>query len=98
MTYNITDKLKFEKDPEIEIKGKAITVKSDAETVLTLLDLLQTRGELAATREAFPLLFSEKDQKTVRAMKLKFEDYSKLLEVAVSLALGEDPDAPSEDE
>lgn len=98
MKYNLTEKLKMDEEPKIEINGKTITVKSDAETVLELLDLLQTQGELAATKQAFTLLFSEKDQKTIKALKLSFENYSKLLEVAVSLALGEDPDAPSDGE
>lgn len=96
MTYNLTEKLKFESNPEIEIKGKKIEVKADAETVLELLGLLQTKGELGATKDAFGLLFSDKDQKAIRAMKLSFTDYSTLLEVAVSLALGEDPDEPSD--
>ena len=95
MTYNLTDKLKFEENPKLNVKGKEITVKADAETVLSLLDLLQTRGELAATTEAFKLLFSAKDQKVIKDLKLSFGDYSTLLEIAVSLALGEDPDNPS---
>ena len=95
MKYNLTDKLNFEENPQIEVKNKVITVKADAETVLSLLDLLQTRGELAASQEAPSLLFSPKDLKTIKDLKLSFKDYSTLIEVAVNLALGEDPDAPS---
>lgn len=92
MIYSLTDKLKFEDNPKIEIKGKEIEVKADAETVLSLMDLLRTKGEYAASQEAITLLFSEKDQKTIKGLKLSFANYTKLLETATSLALGEDPD------
>ena len=98
MTYNLTEKLNFDDNPTIAVRDKVITVKADAETVLTLLDILQTKGELSASQEAGKLLFSEKDQKTIKALKLSFGDYSKLIEVAVSLALGEDPDGEKQGE
>lgn len=92
MVYSLTEKLKFEDNPKIEISGKTLEVKADAETVLELIDLLQTRGEMAATTQSINILFSEKDQKTIKGLKLSFADYTMLLEAAVSLALGEDPD------
>lgn len=91
--YNLTDKLNFEDNPKIKIKGKEYEVKADAETVLTLLELLKTKGEFEATMEAASILFSEKDLKAIKALKLSFRDYSVLLETAASLALGNDPDA-----
>ena len=98
MTYNLTDKLSFDKDPVIEINGKKVTVKSDAETVLELLDILQTQGETEATKSTAGLLFSEKDLKVIKGLKLSFKDYMTLLSTAVDLALGEDPDeAPGEE-
>ena len=92
MVYSLTDKLHFSEDPQIEIKGKTITVKSDAETVLELMDIITNKGELAASTAAFGLLFSEKDQKTIKALKLKVDDYVLLMETALTLALGNDPD------
>ena len=92
MLYSLTEKLKFDENPVIEVKGKKLTVNADAETVLQLLDILQTRGETQAAIEAFELLFSEKDKKTIKGLKLQFKDYITLLTAAVDLALGEDPD------
>lgn len=92
MLYSLTEKLKFADDPQIEIKGKVITIKSDAETVLTLLDLLQTEGEIEGMRKAMDLLLSDKDIKTVKSLKLKTVDFLKLMETAIDLALGNDPD------
>ena len=93
MTYSLTDKLSFDENPVIEVKGKKFTVKSDAEIILQLLDILQSYGETQATIRAFEILFSEKDQKGIKDLKLSFKDYVKFLEVAIDLALGEDPDA-----
>jgi hypothetical protein len=92
MLYSLTDKLKFNDDPQIEIKDKVISVKSDAETVLALMDAIRTQGEIEGMATTFDILFSEKDKKTIKAMKLKTVDYMKLMEVAIDLALGNDPD------
>lgn len=92
MIYSLTEKLKFDENPQIEVKGKKFTIQSDAETVLELIDVLNTRGEMQAAIDAFGILFTEKDQKAIKALKLKFDDYMLVLSTAISLALGEDPD------
>ena len=93
MLYSLTDKLKFDENPQIEIKDKIVTVKADAETVLKLLSLIEEKGEMQATLECIDLLFSPADKKTINSLKLSFNDFTKLIEVATSLALGNDPDA-----
>lgn len=92
MIYSLTEKLKFDDNPVIKIRDKKIEVKADAETVLSLVDILQTKGETQAAIESADLLFSEKDKKTIKSLKLGFNDYMTLLSTAISLALGEDPD------
>ena len=49
MLYSLTDKLSFNDDPQVEIKGKIITVKSDAETVLKLLDIHMKKNDQTLT-------------------------------------------------
>ena len=93
MLYSLTDKLNFNENPQIEIKGKTITVQADAETVLKLLSMIEEKGEMQATLEVVDLLFSPADKKTIHSLKLGFSDYVKLIEVATTLALGNDPDA-----
>ena len=92
MLYSLTDKLSFKDDPQVEVKGKIITVKSDAETVLKLLDIVQNGGEVAGAVSAVDLLLSEKDRKTLKGLNLKIADYMKFTETIVDLALGNDPD------
>lgn len=95
MRYNLTDKLNFDDAPEIEIKGKIITVKADAVTVLKVMGIVEEVGEVEAMVKARDLLFSEKDLKVIDKLNLNMADYITLMQTALSLALGEDPDEAS---
>ena len=92
MIYSLTDKLNFNEDPQIEIKGKVITIKSDAETVLKLLDIVQNESQYKGAISAIDLLLSEKDRKVLKSLNLNISDYMKFTETIVDLALGNDPD------
>lgn len=92
MLYSLTDKLKFGEDPQVEVNGKIFTVKSDAETVLKLLDIVQNESDFNGAVSAVDLLLSEKDKKTLKSLNLKIVDYLKFTETIVDLALGNDPD------
>ena len=92
MIYNLTEKLKFDADPQLQIKDVIVTIKSDAEIVLQLLDVLNNKGEIAGATEALKLLLSAADQKKLAGLHLKTNDYVKVMRAAVDLALGEDPD------
>ena len=92
MKYNLTEKLKFSEDPVLVIQDKELTVKSDADVVLQLMDILAEKGEMSGAREALGLLLSEKDQKKLAALHLKMDDYLEVMKAAVQLALGEDLD------
>ena len=91
MVYDLTEKLKFNEDPILVIKDKELTVKSDAEVVLRLMDLLQTKGEIAGATEAMSLLLSPADLKKLSALHLKTDDYVTVMHAAINLALGSDP-------
>lgn len=93
MKYNLTEKLRFDEDPVLVIRDTELTVKSDAEIVLKMLDVLATKGEHAAAREVIELLLSEKDRKKLAALRLKIRDYSAVVRAAVALATGNDPEA-----
>jgi hypothetical protein len=90
MRYTLTDKLKYRENPEIQIKDAVITVKSDAETVLKIMDVMQTEGEEAAGLKAADLLFSPADRK--KLMRLSMEDYMTVVATAMTLAAGGNPD------
>lgn len=98
MKYDLTDKLRFGADPKLVIRGTELTVRSDAETVLRLMDVLGEKGEAAGAREAMELLISKADQKKLAALNLKLGDWMEVLKAAVQLAMGGDPedDRPGE--
>lgn len=92
MKYNLTEKMKFDQDPVITIKDIEVSVKSDAETVLELLDVIENKGEMAALSQCMDLLFSPADQKKIKRLGLKMDDFVLLIQTATALAVGEDPD------
>ncbi len=92
MVYDLTEKLKFGEDPKIKIRDVELTVRSDAETVLKLLDIVSRKGELAAAQETAELLLNERDRKKLTGLHLKMDDYSKVVRSAARLAVGADPD------
>ncbi len=93
MLYSLTDKLKFNEKPQVEINGKTLTIDNSAETVLKLMDTVKTKGELEGARDVIALLFSDKDRKIIEGLKLSITDYVIFCEVCMDLALGNDPDA-----
>lgn len=94
MKYDLTEKLHFDSDPILVIKDTELTIKSDAEVVLELMDIMMNNGEFAAAKLAMPLLLSEKDQKKLEKLHLKMNDYVEVMMAAASLAMGEDPSEP----
>ena len=98
MIYNLTEKLKFDTDPVLVIKDKELTIKSDAEVVLKLLDILSTKGEISGAVEAMSLLLSSADLKKLNSLHLKTPDFVTVMKAAVRLALGEDPDEEDQGE
>lgn len=92
MLYSLTDKLKFNDDPQIAIKDKVITVKSDAVTVLKLMDVVKSVGEIEGAVSIMDLLLSEEDKAKVDSLNLKISDYIMVAETIIDLALGNDPE------
>ena len=96
MIYDATAKLKFNEDPVLKIKDVELTVRSDADILLQLIDIMQSRGEVDGAQEAVRLLFDDKDYKKLQKLRLKMDDFMEVVRLAVSLALGEDPDEKQE--
>lgn len=92
LVYDATAKLKFNEDPVLKIKDVELTVRSDADVLLQIIDLMGKKNETEATLEAIGLLFSEEDSRKLSDLRLKIEDYMTVVQVAIALALGEDPD------
>lgn len=88
---DITEKLSFDENPIIRIKGEELEVQSDAENMLKMLGTIGGgKNELQAAKEALELLFNEKDRKKLEKLKLQIKDYIKVIEMAIDIAMGED--------
>ena len=96
MVYDATAKLKFNEDPILKVRDIELTVRSDADVLLQLMDVMQNKSEIEGAREAIALLFSDEDYAKLRGLRLKMDDFIEIVRVAVSLALGEDPDGDTE--
>lgn len=89
---DITDKLSFDENPVIVVKGKEIEVNTDASTMLKLLAMVDEQGNAesaSAIAEMADLLFTKTGKKNLDALKLNITDYSKVVEVAMNLAAGD---------
>ena len=84
---DITDKLKFEENPVIIIKGKKLEVNADATTMIEVM------GEIGDTEDITPksisklcgLIFTVKAQKELEKLRLKFDDYTTVVQAAIDL-------------
>lgn len=87
---DITDKISFDENPKIIVKGETLEVNADAETMLKIMGAFQNKGAMEASLEAYGLLFSEKDREKINKMKPQFKDFMKIIEIAMDLAKGEE--------
>ena len=92
MIYSLTDKLKFDEQPKVEIQGKVLTINNSAVNVLHLIDVVQTMGEVEGTKAIVDVLFNAKDKKIIEGLNLSMADYTKFCEICMDLAVGNDPD------
>ena len=87
---DITDKLTFDGNPFLVIKGKELEVNADAPTVLKVMGVVGGNPgpkEIVAT---YDLMFPEKARKELDKMKLTFDDLVTVINAAVSLITGEE--------
>lgn len=86
---DITDKLTFEENPSLEIKGKTIEVNADAPTMLKVMGLMGREDPgIQEIMEAFGLMFPEKSKKELDKLKLSFRDLIVVVQEAVQLIAG----------
>ncbi|WP_287714223.1 hypothetical protein [Blautia sp.] len=91
-TIDITDKLEFDENPKLIVKGKELEVNADATTVLKIMGILGD-GENVQPNDVvkmYELIFSEADRKKIDKMKLQFADFQTLVFSAINLITGEE--------
>lgn len=87
---DITEKLAFDENPILKVKGEELEVNSDAETVLLIMGLVGEGNSPKAVNEMCQLIFTEESKKKLGELKLKFNDYVTVVESAISLVVGDD--------
>lgn len=90
---DITDKLNFDENPVIVVKGVEIEVEDDAATVLKLLGMIQDSQDGEARADVLAgmarLLFTKEGKKNLDALKLNIADYNRVIEAAMDLVTGD---------
>lgn len=88
---DITEKLSFEENPQLEIKGTILEVNTDATTALKLMQLVGSGDEMTAKEvyEIFELIFPKKSAKKLEEMNLQFKDFTVVVQAAMGLLMGE---------
>ncbi len=90
---DITEKLSFEENPELVIKGKELTVNSDAPTVLRVMGIMgEDNPGVKEILQAYSLIFPEDARKTIDDMKLSLADLITVIREAINLIVGDIPE------
>ena len=94
---DITEKLSFEGNPSLVIKGKAIEVNADAPTMLKVMNLMSNDDQGAQDiMDAYDMIFSGKSKTELEKLKLDFKDLIIVVQEAVQLISGVEEPAGGE--
>lgn len=63
---DITEKLSFDENPKIVIKGETFEVNADAETMLKIMGEFSNKGEMKGSIVAYDLMFNDKERKKLQ--------------------------------
>lgn len=89
---DITEKLSFDENPCLVIKGKELEVNTDAPTMLKVMGIMS--NDDSGTKEiidAYELVFPQESRDVIeKELKLNFNDLIIVVQEAFNLVLGED--------
>lgn len=87
---DITDKLTFEGNPSLMIKGKTLEVNADAPTMLKVMGLMGAEDPgVDEILKAYDMMFPDKAKKEIERLKLGFNDLIIVIQEAIALITGE---------
>ena len=87
---DITDKLTFEGNPSLMIKGKTLEVNADAPTMLKVMGLMRAEDPgVDEILKAYDMMFPDKAKKEIERLKLGFNDLIIVIQEAIALITGE---------
>ncbi len=94
---DITDKLSFDENPCLVIKGKELEVNADAPTMLKVMGLMNGDPGAREIMDAYKTIFPEKSRKELESsLKLNFNDLVIVIQEAVQLIAGGEDNTPGE--
>ncbi len=93
---DITEKLSFDGNPSLVIKGKELEVHADAATALKVMDALSSNPGPKQGVAMYKLLFPDESRKAIDKMHLNFQDFKTVVKGAITLITGEDGEEPGE--
>lgn len=86
---DITEKLSFDGNPSLVIKGTELEVNADAATVLKVMGALGDEPGPKQVIDMYNMLFPDRSRKVVDGMHLSFKDFRTVVENAITLITGE---------
>ena len=86
---DITDRLNFEENRCLIIKGKEIEVNSDAPSMLRVLQFMDSEDVAKEVNEAYETLFPQESREKLAKLKLSFDDLIVVIKSAVELITGD---------
>ena len=88
---DITDKLSFDGNPTIVIKGKKLEINADAPTVLKVMNFMQKEdiNDMEVVSNMYELIFPEKSRTEINKMKPSINDWMTIVQEAMTLATGD---------
>ncbi|NBI64938.1 hypothetical protein D3Z38_18325 [Clostridiales bacterium] len=92
MKKDITEKLNFEENPKLVIKGAEIEVDTDATTVLKVMGAIGNESDLTPKDvvKVYETIFKEKERQKIEKLQLKMRDFQVLVSEAISLITGDE--------
>lgn len=87
---DITDKLSFDENPSLIIRGEIYEVNADAKTVLEIMGSFSNMPEIEASLTAYEKMFKEKERERIDSLNLPFKDLMVIIESAMHMITGED--------
>lgn len=85
---DITDKLSFDGNPRMIIRGRELEVRSDAPTMLKVMSLISQNPGAKEIMETYELIFSEHDREKIDGLGLSFDDFVVVVMSAIDLITG----------
>lgn len=89
---DITEKLEFDENPRIVIKGVEYEVNADAPTMLKIMGTLGDGKEIAPKDviAMYEMMFPKKERDKIDKLKLQFKDFETVVFAAINLITGDE--------